>query len=128
MNTYEALFLVDPTQASTNWEKTVKHVGDLLTKQEAKILKESKWAERKLAYPVQRQKRGAYLLVYFEAPSASIAKIKNDCQLSEVILRVLILRATREMMARMNKAPEETPAPGSKEKKTVEKKEAVKEK
>lgn len=99
MRTYEAMFLVEPVLAASQWETVVKHIRDILTKYQAKIIKISKWAERKLAYPIRKQKRGAYLLAYFEAPPGEIAHIRADCQLSEIIMRTLILVLDKKRVA-----------------------------
>lgn len=93
MKPYEGLFLVDPAQASTAWEAVLSHTKEIVTKYSGKILQANKWAERKLAYPIKRQKRGTYILVNFEAPPESITKINADCRLSEIILRAMILVA-----------------------------------
>jgi small subunit ribosomal protein S6 len=52
-----------------------------------------KWDERRLAYEVRGQKRGLYILAYFKAPGAQLSHIERDCNLSEKILRAMILRA-----------------------------------
>ncbi|MBI4835375.1 MAG: 30S ribosomal protein S6 [Planctomycetes bacterium] len=91
MAIYEGMFLADPAKASTEWEEVMKHVTELIGKHGGKILQSTKWAERKLTYPIKRRNRGTYILTYFEAPPESITKIKDDFKLSEIILRTLIL-------------------------------------
>ena len=57
--------------------------------------------KRTEAYEIRGQKRGTYILVYFKAPGKDVAHIERDCNLSERILRTLILRAdhmTEEQM------------------------------
>ena len=95
MNQYEGMFLIDPVQASTNWNKVTEHIHGILTKAQAKIIRETKWDDRKLAYEIKHQKRGSYYLVYFEAPPQNISQIKADCQLSEYLLRTLFLVAKK---------------------------------
>jgi len=50
-----------------------------------------KWDERKLAYDIERKSRGTYILCYFKADTQRIAGIEKDVQLSEKVMRVLIL-------------------------------------
>lgn len=92
MKTYEAMFLLDNAKAS-DWDSVVGHVHDILKKRGAQVAGTEKWGERKLAYPVNGHRRGTYMQVYFEAPTGAITDIKRDCQLSEAILRCLILKA-----------------------------------
>ncbi|MCD4830652.1 MAG: 30S ribosomal protein S6 [Anaerohalosphaeraceae bacterium] len=90
---YEALFLVDTGQAAADWDGTCEHIKKILDRGEAEILSMRKWDERPLAYIIDGKKRGTYILVYFNAPSANIGAMERDVQLSENITRVLILRA-----------------------------------
>ncbi len=94
MRTYEGMFLIDNAMAS-DWDKVVGHVRDILEKRGAQVISTDKWGERKLAYRVDGHKRGTYMLVYFDSPTSAIADIRRDCQLSDTILRGLILRAEK---------------------------------
>jgi small subunit ribosomal protein S6 len=89
---YEAMFLVDSVQAATDWEGTNSLIKTILEKAEAQIISIRKWDERKLAYDIAKKSRGAYILCYFNAPTSKITQIERDVQLSEKIMRVLILR------------------------------------
>ena len=89
---YEALFLVDSGEAAADWQGINDHVKKILERNEAEIVKICKWDERPLAYPILGRKRGTYILVYFNAPCGKLGAIDRDAQLSERIIRVLILR------------------------------------
>jgi small subunit ribosomal protein S6 len=67
-----------------------------------------KWDERKLTFELKRQKRGTYILCYFRGPSAAPAQIERDVRLSDIMLRVLILKAdhlNEQEMAAMEPQP-----------------------
>jgi small subunit ribosomal protein S6 len=111
LKTYEAMFLVDPLQAATNYNKVREHIHAILGKYGVKIIKEGKWADRTLAYPIRNEKKGTYILVYMEGEAECANKIENDCQLSEVILRVLILEKSKlELEKILNRAKAEAEA------------------
>ena len=86
------MFIISDTVAGSDWEATVKHVEDLLKNRGAEILKSEKWEERKFAYKLKGHKRGTYFLVYFNAPTDSITLIKRDFELSDNVLRTLIVK------------------------------------
>lgn len=90
---YEALFLVDSGEAAADWQGINEHVRKVLERNNAEIVSIHKWDERLLAYEIMGKNRGTYILVYFNSPSDRIASIERDSQLSERIMRVLILRA-----------------------------------
>lgn len=91
MPTYEGMFLLDSARAAKDWEGTEALVTGVLQRYGARLLLKDKWDERKLAYPVKKQRRGMYYLAYFDAPSASLAQIRQDLLLTEGVLRFLIL-------------------------------------
>ena len=89
---YEAMFIIGQSQA-TDLSAVVAHINEVLSRGHAEVVAMRKWDERRLAYEIRGQKRGLYILVYFKAPGVDVAHIERDCNLSEKILRTLILRA-----------------------------------
>lgn len=97
---YEGLFLF-PQTAASDLQSAVDHLKDILARAEVKIIGLRKWDERRLAYEIKRNRRGLFFLVYFEAPPNALAHIERDCNLSEQVLRSMVIRAehlTREQM------------------------------
>lgn len=90
---YEALFLMSQTALASDTEGTIAQVQEMLDRAEAETLYLRQWDERKLAYPVEGQKRGTFLISYFKARPTQIANIERDCNLSETVLRVMFIRA-----------------------------------
>jgi small subunit ribosomal protein S6 len=92
VNTYEGMFLLDSTKVAVSWDESVKQVHEILSKHESEIVASRQWDERRLAYPVEGHKKGTYLLTYFKANGSALHEIVADCQLSDLILRELILK------------------------------------
>ena len=100
LNCYEGLFLF-PQTAAGNLQAAVDHLKEILARAEVKIISFRKWDERRLAFEIERNRRGLFFLVYFEAPGSAIARIERECNLSEQVLRSMMIRAehvTREQM------------------------------
>jgi small subunit ribosomal protein S6 len=104
---YEGMFLVDTALAASDWDGTMGMIRKLLEKYEAEIVSLRKWDERRLAYDIERKSRGTYILSYFKCDGTKLTDIERDVQLSEKIMRVLILKAEKVTEADMNR---ETPA------------------
>lgn len=92
MDLYEGMFLLNQQEAASDFGGCIDFVKDVFTRAEADLIVLTKWDERRLAYPIRGQKRGTYLLAYFRARRTQIANIERDCNLSEQVLRALILR------------------------------------
>lgn len=90
VNSYEVLFLLDPTKTATDLEGVRTQLHHTLEKYGVEILASRKWDDRKLAYPIKGHKKGLYYLTYFKADSQKITEMDHDFRLSEVILRHMI--------------------------------------
>jgi small subunit ribosomal protein S6 len=88
---YEGMFLLDNDVVRQGWAKAKASLTDLLAKHGATVLASRRWAERKLAYPVRGRRRGTYLLAYYEIPREGIPTLVRDLDLSELVLRYLLL-------------------------------------
>lgn len=90
---YEGMFLIDAARAGSEWESVISNITKILEKSEAEIVSIKKWDDRKLAYDIKGQSRGVYILCYFRVDGEKIQEIEKNIQLSEQIMRVLILNA-----------------------------------
>jgi small subunit ribosomal protein S6 len=90
-NNYEAMFLVSQA-AAHDLGACVDHIKEVLGRGKADIIAFKKWDERRLAYEINKQKRGVYFLTYFSADPVSIEVIERQSHLSSDILRVMVLR------------------------------------
>jgi small subunit ribosomal protein S6 len=89
---YEGLFLVDAAAAATDWAEIENQIRGLIEQQGATIEYSERWPEQRLAYPVNGIKRGVYFLAYFTSDTGAIAAIRNDGQLNENVLRMLVIQ------------------------------------
>ena len=114
VNTYEGMFLLDSAKVALNWDDSVKHVHDILAKHNAEIVASRQWDERRLAYAVEGQKKGTYLLTFFKTEGGNISEIEADCRLSDLILRDLILKVHPKLAdLQVNQAMTSTPGQDS---------------
>ncbi len=93
LSLYEGLFLFNPQAIEGNLQTAVDHLTEILSRAEAEVVALTRWDERKLAYPIKGQKRGLYLLAHFRVRGAQVANIERDVNLSELLLRAMVLRA-----------------------------------
>ena len=89
---YEAMFLVE-TNIATDFQATKGMIETIMERAQAELLVCRLWDERRLAYDIDKRGRAAYVLCYFRCDGTTIGRIERDVQLSEHLLRVLVLRA-----------------------------------
>lgn len=89
---YEVMFLVSQS-AAADFNALIEHINEIFARAHAEVIAMKKWDERRLAYELDKQKRGVYILTYVRCDTQSIAHMERDCNLSEKILRTMILEA-----------------------------------
>lgn len=89
---YEVMFLVSQS-AAADFNGLIEHINELLGRAHAEVVAMKKWDERRLAFEVNKQKRGVYILAYIRCDTQDVAHLERDCNISERILRCMILEA-----------------------------------
>jgi len=66
MSFYETLYIVDPNLENNALEKIMDEIGKELVKTKSKIINHRIWGKKRLAYPIDRQKYGSYIILQYE--------------------------------------------------------------
>ncbi len=92
MNHYETLFIVKPTLTDEEIKSQVQNNLDIITKEGGEIVAVDDMGMRKLAYPVEKNERGYYTVIYYKAPGALIAELERQMRYNEDILKFMTIR------------------------------------
>lgn len=91
-NVYEGLFIFDGNKFARDHSALPSAVEEMITEMGGEVKVSRLWEERRLAYPIGGQRKGAYWLMYFEVDSQQIAPLNRKCDLHDGVLRQLILK------------------------------------
>jgi small subunit ribosomal protein S6 len=91
-NVYEGLFILDSNRYSRDQAGVSSQITEMITQAGGEVLASRLWEERRLAYPINGQRKGTYWLTYFRAPTDQLTGINRQCQLNENIVRSLFVR------------------------------------
>jgi ribosomal protein S6 len=91
---YETLFLLDAAKVSSDAEGVKNQLHHLLERHGGQVLISREWNyNQKLAYPITKQKKGAFHIIYYTLESTKQAELERDFALAEgVILRQMTLK------------------------------------
>jgi small subunit ribosomal protein S6 len=94
VQTYETLFLLDPTKVSADADGVKQQVHHLLERHGAEVLISRPWDyNHKLSYPINKQKKGSFHIIYYTLESTKQIELERDFALAEgLIFRQLTLR------------------------------------
>jgi small subunit ribosomal protein S6 len=91
-NAYEGLFIFDSNRYARDPAGVSGQIATLIGKHHGKILASRLWEERRLAYPINGQRKGTYWLTYFHLDSLELDALRGDLRINDGILRELILK------------------------------------
>jgi len=90
---YETLFALDNTKVSVDTEGAKAQLHTLIEKYGGEIVVARPWDENgKLAYPIQKQKKAFFYIIYYKLDSLKHTELEVDYKISENILRYLTSR------------------------------------
>ncbi len=90
-NLYETLYVVDPRLSEDDTKATVEKFAALIA-DNGEIVKADEWGRRRLAYPIEDQTEGYYVLVEFKSAPEFPAELGRIFNITEGILRNVIVR------------------------------------
>ena len=91
---YELTFIVrlDGDEASVN--NTVEQVRSWV-ETDGQVTKIDRWGRRKLAYEIDKQREGYYVLMYADIEAGTIRELERSLNLSPFVLRHLVVQADK---------------------------------
>lgn len=96
MNNYELTVIL---RISDSLEANKEKIKGVLAKFGANIVSEDIWGVKRLAYLIDREKDGHYIMFNLESPPLSVQKITNEFRLNTDILRFLFVRIENKKTA-----------------------------
>ncbi|MFC1619241.1 30S ribosomal protein S6 [Candidatus Neomarinimicrobiota bacterium] len=92
MRYYEAIYIVHPNLEDEGLTKLVNETKDMLKKREGEVVYEEVLGKKRLAYSIQRQRFGTYVLLQFRGDGSGNARLNQDLELHDDILAHMIVR------------------------------------
>jgi small subunit ribosomal protein S6 len=101
MRHYENLVIVKPTFTAEEIQASIKAVEETITSNGGEIAATSAMGMRKLAYPIDKNERGYYQVIYYSVAPAAISEIERRFRINEDLLRFVTIKydTNREITA-----------------------------
>ena len=91
MNKYESVIIIRPNLEVGEIEGIVTEITDLIN-QNGEVTKVDKMGVKKLAYEIQKNKEGYYIIFYFEVDPGIITELERHYRINENILKFITVR------------------------------------
>ena len=91
-NVYEGMFIFDSGKYGRDPDGVSGAISRMIEEAGGEMLVSRLWEERRLAYPINGQKKGTYWLTYFRIEGPQLPRIARQTELDDNILRSLVLK------------------------------------
>lgn len=92
MTFYETIFIVKTDLGDEALAEKVTWATDILTSNGAEVINVEQWGKKRLAYQVNKQKHGIYVLMHYEGDPKAVPELERNLKLSEDILKHLTVK------------------------------------
>ena len=101
MRHYENLVVVKPTLTAEEIQEAIKAIEEVITSNGGEIAATDTIGMRKLAYPIEKNERGYYHVIYYTSEPSAIIEIERRFRINEELLRFITIKynSNREINA-----------------------------
>ncbi len=92
MRTYETIFIIHPEVAGDAYTEIVDKYKGILSDLGANMLAVEEWGTRKLAYIVQKQGRGIYVLFAYEGKPDGIRELERRFRIDDKVIKFMTIQ------------------------------------
>ena len=92
MNKYEVMFIIHADLEDQPRTELIERFTSLIAKQGGNVDKLDEWGKRRLAYPIEKQAEGYYVLMHMSAGPEVPRELERNFSISEYVIRYLVTR------------------------------------
>lgn len=97
MRIYEELFIVRSNATDEEIDPIVEQLHQVITTRGGTVDKSDKWGVRKLAYRLQKQSEGYYILLQFSASPETVKEVERRLRVSDLVLKFITVRIDEKL-------------------------------
>ena len=92
---YEIMVILHPSQDERTAAPSLEKYLDIVRKENGTVDNVDVWGKRRLAYPINKQEEGVYVVINATCESATVQELDRVLNLSETVLRTKVLRTDK---------------------------------
>lgn len=112
-NVYETMIIFDSNRYARERAGLPAEVEKMIQAGGGEVLVSRLWEERRLAYPINGQRKGTYWLIYFRGPSSILTGLNREWEIHDGILRHLVLKVHPHLVDVVLEHAKAGPAPAA---------------
>lgn len=111
MRLYEVVYILDPVLDESAVTTKLEKFHDLATAQGGEVSAIDHWGSRQLAYPINKQETGYYVVAHFTAVAEALPEYERLLKLDDEVMRYLLVLNEGELTSGLSIVAESTKPP-----------------
>ena len=91
MNKYESVIIINPNVEEEGIKSLISRFTDLINN-EGSVEKVTEMGRKKLAYEIQKNKEGYYVVFNFEAKPELIAELERQYRITDEVIKFIVVK------------------------------------
>ena len=102
MRIYEELFIIKPDATEEESDQVIEQMTGVITTAGGTVDKVDKWGKRRLAYRVEKNREGFYVLIQFTSGPETVKELERRLRVTDAVIKFLTVRID-EALKRLEK-------------------------
>jgi small subunit ribosomal protein S6 len=104
LSNYEVTYILRPLEEA-NITTNNERINTIIQNAGGEIVARNDWGRRRLAYPIQKIHDGYYTTLFIELPGSAVRSVERSLELTEDVLRYLVVRVDTHTLPAPQTAP-----------------------
>jgi len=100
MSIYESIFIINANLTDEETAGIIKKMQDVVVSQKGEMLKFEDWGKKKLAYEINKHKRGHYAFFQFTAGPTVVKELERTYKMTDSVIKFLTVKLGKELRVR----------------------------
>lgn len=109
MHTYDLNLILDAGLNENQLQLEKDAVQAQLERVEGEVAELDEWGKKRLAYPINKQSEGYYLIYKLKLPTTAPKQLESNLRLRDNVMRALVVRQRPEWRTRKTETKQEAP-------------------
>lgn len=96
---YETIYILRPDIDADGADRVAQRVTEVVERENGRLVKFEAWGRRRLAYEVQKQRKGVYVYVKYLGKGGLVQELERNLRLQDVVLKHLTVQTRDDVDA-----------------------------
>jgi small subunit ribosomal protein S6 len=111
MNYYENIVLLSDSLSEQELQSAIERIQGAVKEAGGQLIRTEQWGLRKLAYVLNKHRKGYYVLLLLQAPPQAIKKLEDFYKVFDPVFKFMVVKLGKHQLQALQRELQEAAAP-----------------